>query len=115
MVIGLLVVGLALVHALGRIIGGDIRGQVELIAIVLLLVFVAFPVRLIAKSVGRSRLGRFIHANPRTSTLVDMKRLKVTVRDEPNSLLVVQVFAAVLFVLILVVAAMVAAVRWLLG
>src|SRR3989337_1079217 len=97
--IGLVILALAVLYAVSRIIAGDIRGQFELIAIIALLLFVALPVFFLARLLAKSHIGRFIHANPRTTTLVNTKRFKLVLRDEPNSLLVVQGFVLLLFLI----------------
>ena len=111
--IGLVILALAVLHAVSRIIAGDIRGQFELIAIVGLFLFVALPTFFLARLLAKSHVGLFIHADPRTTTLVNTKRFKLVLRDEQNSLLVVQGFVLLLFLIMLGVVAIGVLLKWL--
>jgi hypothetical protein len=111
-IIALVVLGVALLHAVGRIITGDIRGQFELAAILALLLFVALPVIVLARLLAKSRIGRFIRADPRTTALITTKRFKLQLQHDSNRLLMAQAFVVLLFLLILIVAAVATVIRW---
>jgi len=94
-------------------LSGDIRGQFELAAVILVGLFIVLPVMILARLVARSRLGRFIHANPSTTRVYSSKKLVVNLVDEPNSLFVVQGLMLLLFLLAGAVSAVVLVMRWL--
>jgi len=108
--IGLAVLGIALVHSISKIIAGDEIGQLELALILFVVLFASVPV--LTKALSRSRVGQFIRADQRTTPLVSTKRFKLFLQHDTNSFVVAQVFAGLLFLLILIAVALAAIVRW---
>jgi len=108
--IGLVALGIALVHSISRIIAGDEMGQLELALILFVVLFASFPV--LTKALSGSRVGQFIRADQRTTPLVSTKRFKMFLQHDTNSFVVAQVFVGLLFLLILIVVAVAAILRW---
>jgi hypothetical protein len=95
--------GLA-IDILLRILRGDIMWQLELAVVFVVTLVIVLPVRFLARRLSQTRLGRYIHADARTTRLLSSKRLIVNLRDEPNSMLVAQGLVLALFVLMVAVA-----------
>jgi len=85
-------------------------GQLELALILFVVLFASFPV--LTKALSRSRVGQFIRADQRPAPLISAKRFKLFLQHDTNSFVVAQVFAGLLFLLILIVVGVAAIVRW---
>ena len=101
-----------ILRAVVKIARGDFAGKVELVAVVAVTLFIVLPVVLLARLVSKSALGRFIHADPRTTRILNTKRLIVEIRDEPNAFLVAPALVFILFLLISIVGGTILLVRW---
>ena len=101
-----------ILRAIVKIARGDIAGQVELAAVVAVTLFLVVPIFLLARLVSKSALGRFLHADPRTTRILNTRKLIVEIREEPNAFLVGPALILILFLLISVVGGIVLLVRW---
>jgi len=108
--VGLVVLGIALVHSISRIIVGDEMGQLELALILFIVLFGSFPV--LTRALSRSRVGQFIRADQRSTPILSTKRFKLLLQHDTNSFVVAQVFVGLLFLLILIAVAVAAIVSW---
>ena len=112
-IIVLILVAVALAHAIARILAGDERGQLELAVILLVILLASFPAMVTFFS--RSRVGQFIRAGRSTTTLLKTKRLTVLLENDRNSFVVAHAFVAFLLLLIIVLVLAAVAIRWLIS
>ena len=99
-------------RAIVKIARGDIAGQVELAAVVAVTLLIVLPVVLLARILSKSAFGRFLHADPRTTRILNTRRLIVEIREEPNAFLVGPALILILFLLIAIIGGIITLVRW---